>query len=41
MKPREQKGVVDHRLNVYGVQSLKVAGEHGLPAASRLKLAAC
>ena len=26
MKPREQGGVVDARLNVYGVQNLKVAG---------------
>jgi hypothetical protein len=26
MKPREQGGVVDHRLNVYGTQNLKVAG---------------
>ena len=27
MKPREQDGVVDERLNVYGVQNLKVAGK--------------
>ena len=27
MKPREQGGVVDERLNVYGVQNLKVAGK--------------
>ena len=26
MKAREQGGVVDERLNVYGVQSLKIAG---------------
>ena len=26
MMPREQGGVVDARLNVYGVQNLKVAG---------------
>jgi hypothetical protein len=26
MKPREQGGVVDARLNVYGTQNLKVAG---------------
>lgn len=26
MKPREKCGVVDSRLNVYGVQGLKVAG---------------
>lgn len=26
MKPRDQNGVVDARLNVYGVQGLKVAG---------------
>lgn len=30
MKPREQGGVVDSRLNVYGVQGLKVAGKHSL-----------
>ena len=27
MKAREQSGVVDERLNVYGVQNLKVAGK--------------
>ena len=26
MKAREQGGVVDDRLNVYGVQNLKIAG---------------
>jgi alcohol oxidase len=26
MKPREEDGVVDPRLNVYGTQCLKVAG---------------
>ena len=26
MKAREQGGVVDERLNVYGVQNLKIAG---------------
>ena len=26
MKPREKGGVVDERLNVYGVQNLKIAG---------------
>lgn len=26
MKPREEGGVVDHRLNVYGTQCLKIAG---------------
>ena len=26
MKPRGQGGVVDARLNVYGVQNLKIAG---------------
>ena len=26
MKPYEQNGVVDERLNVYGVQNLKIAG---------------
>ena len=28
MKPRERGGVVDERLNVYGVQNLKVAGNY-------------
>ena len=28
MKPREQGGVVDDRLNVYGVQGLKIAGNY-------------
>jgi hypothetical protein len=28
MKAREQGGVVDERLNVYGVQNLKIAGNH-------------
>ena len=28
MKPREQGGVVDARLNVYGVQNLKIAGNN-------------
>lgn len=28
MKAREQGGVVDERLNVYGVQSLKIAGNN-------------
>lgn len=27
MKPREKGGVVDARLNLYGVTNLKVAGE--------------
>ena len=27
MKPREQSGVVDSSLNVYGVEGLKVCGE--------------
>lgn len=27
MKPREHGGVVDPRLNVYGVEGLKVAGQ--------------
>lgn len=30
MRPRERNGVVDSRLNVYGVRNLKVAGEHTL-----------
>ena len=28
MKPRDQGGVVDERLNVYGVQNLKIAGNY-------------
>ena len=28
MKPREQGGVVNERLNVYGVQNLKIAGNY-------------
>ena len=28
MKPREQGGVVDERLNVYGIQNLKIAGNY-------------
>lgn len=28
MKPREEGGVVDPRLNVYGMQNLKVAGRN-------------
>lgn len=28
MKPRDKGGVVDARLNVYGVKGLKVAGEY-------------
>ena len=28
MKAREQGGVVDERLNVYGVQNLKIAGNY-------------
>lgn len=27
MKPRAEKGVVDAKLNVYGVKGLKVAGQ--------------
>jgi len=30
MKPREEGGVVDSRLNVHGVQGLKVAGQFKL-----------
>ena len=30
MKAREQGGVVDKRLNVYGVQNLKIAGNYFL-----------
>lgn len=41
MKPREDKGCVDGRLNVYGTQNLKVAGKptpryNGIPNSSRL-----
>ena len=28
MKPREQGGVVDEKLDVYGVQNLKIAGNY-------------
>ena len=28
MKPRDQGGVVDERLNVYGVENLKIAGDY-------------
>ena len=28
MKPREKGGVVDDKLNVYGVQNLKIAGNY-------------
>ena len=31
MKPREEGGVVDSKLNVYGTQGLKVAGESRNP----------
>ncbi|KAJ7761999.1 GMC oxidoreductase-domain-containing protein [Mycena maculata] len=34
MKSRSELGVVDERLNVYGVQGLKVAGEHVPPCYS-------
>ena len=27
MKPKEEGGVVDSRLNVYGVQNLKITGQ--------------
>ena len=32
MKPREEGGVVDSKLNVYGVEGLKVAGAYLLRA---------
>ena len=32
MKPRERGGVVDPRLNVYGVQGLKVADMSNCPS---------
>jgi hypothetical protein len=40
MKPRDQGGVVDSRLNVYGVQNLKVAGakSHNEVSITRLTL---
>jgi alcohol oxidase len=31
MKPREQNGVVNSKLNVYGTQNLKVAGKSFFP----------
>jgi alcohol oxidase len=31
MKPREEGGVVNSRLNVYGVEGLKVAGAYSEP----------
>ena len=34
MKPREQGGVVDAKLNVYGVENLKVAGAYCVRSAS-------
>jgi alcohol oxidase len=37
MKPREQGGVVDERLNVYGVQNLKIAGNY-TTFANKIKL---
>ena len=36
MKPREQGGVVDERLNVYGVQNLKIAGNYLLSSLQKL-----
>jgi alcohol oxidase len=36
MKPREQGGVVDERLNVYGVHNLKIAGNCILSSLQRL-----
>ena len=37
MKPREQGGVVDDRLNVYGVQGLKIAGKYHPPTLAQKK----
>ena len=37
MKPREQGGVVDDRLNVYGVQGLKIAGKFHPPTFAQKK----
>jgi alcohol oxidase len=34
MRPREEDGVVDGQLNVYGVQSLKVAGGYKISKAN-------
>ena len=38
MKPREREGVVDPRLNVYGVQGLKVADMSIAPSNVAAKL---
>lgn len=38
MKPREQGGVVDARLNVYGTQNLKVAGVFPISPLCNMKL---
>jgi len=35
MKPREQGGVVDGYLNVYGTQNLKIAGRSIIDMANR------
>ena len=37
MKAREKGGVVDERLNVYGVQNLKIAGNYSATFFSFLK----
>jgi len=37
MKPREQGGVVDERLNVYGVRNLKIAGNYPNTLAKKLE----
>lgn len=38
MKPRDQGGVVDPRLNVYGTQNLKVAGKYTISLVKKTKL---
>jgi hypothetical protein len=37
MRPREEDGVVDGHLNVYGVQGLKVAGKYSARLAKQME----